>query len=88
MCKLYTDWRNEIREYCAANGLDFSRVEKAGKCWGKDVLMLQHIDARKGTAGLHDETPAPVLLVVRKQNNSLMFEQTENTRKYLGMVHQ
>lgn len=88
MCKLYSDWRNEIREYCAANGLDFSGVEKAGKCWGKDVLILQHIDVRKGMAGLHDETPASVLLVVRKRDNSLTFEQTENTEKYLGIAHQ
>lgn len=88
MCKLYADWRNEIREYCAANGLDFSRVEKAGKCWGMNVLILQYIDAKKGATGLHDETPAPVLLVVRKQNDSFMFEQTENTKKYLGTVQQ
>lgn len=84
MCKLFADWENEIRHYCAENGLDFSKAERSGKCWGKNLLMLQHIDPQKGRKGLRDETPAPVTLVVKKNGNSLVFEQTENTRKYLA----
>ncbi len=84
MCKLFLDWGKEIQKYCAENGLDFSKAEKAGKCWGKDMLMLQHIDPQKGKTGLHDETPAPVMLVIRKTRNGLSFEQTEHTHKYLS----
>lgn len=84
MCRLFLDWEKEIQKYCDENGLDFSKAEKAGKCWGKDVLMLQHIDPQKGKTGLHDETPAPVMLVIRKTQNGLSFEQTEHTHKYLS----
>lgn len=84
MCKLFLDWQQAIRKYCIDNGLDFSKAEKTGKCWGKDVLILQHIDAEKGKSGLRDETPAPVVLVVRKNGNSLKFEQTEHTMQYLS----
>ena len=84
MCKLFLDWGKEIQKYCIENGLDFSKAEKAGTCWGKDVLMLQHIDPLKGKTGLHDETPAPVTLVIRKTGNGLTFEQTEHTQKYLS----
>ena len=84
MCKLFLNWENEIREYCRMNGLDFSKAEKSGKCWGKDILMLQYIDPQKGKQGLRDEAPAPVTLVIRKTGNKLAFEQTENTRKYLA----
>lgn len=83
MCKLFIDWRKEIHSYCNANGLDFLKVEKSGKCWAKDVLMLQHIDLQKGKTGLHDETPAHVTLVIRRMGNKLIFEQTEYTKRYL-----
>lgn len=84
MCKLFLDWAENIRAYCLENGLDYSKAEKSGKCWGKDVLMLQHVDLRKGKDGLRDDRPAPVTLVIRKSKNGLTFEQTENTRKYLA----
>lgn len=84
MCKLFSEWENDIRSYCTKNGLDFSRVQKTGKCWGKDFLMLQHIEPGTGRQGLQDETPAPVVLLVKKQNDALVFEQTQYTQKYLA----
>lgn len=84
MCKLFSEWEKEIRAYCKENGLDFAKAEKAGKCWGSDVLMLQYIDPQSGKLGLHDETPAPVTLVIKKMGDKIVFEQTENTRRYLA----
>lgn len=84
MCKLFIDWEAEIRRYCDENGLDFSKAQQAGKCWGKDVLMLQHIAPGSGKDGLHDETPAPIALIIRKDKNGLVFEQTEHTAEYLA----
>lgn len=84
MCKLFLEWEKEIRAYCKENGLDFSKAERAGKCWGGNVLMLQHIDLQGGKLGLKDETPAPVTLVIKKAGGKIVFEQTENTRRYLS----
>lgn len=83
MCKPFTAWGKEIHEYCKDNGLDFSKAEKSGKCWGSNVLMLQHIDPQKGENGLKDETPAPVTLIIKKINGCLIFEQTKYTKRYL-----
>ena len=84
MCKLFSEWEQDIRRYCERNALDFARVQESGKCWGKDFLMLQHIDPASGTQGLRDETPAPVVLMVRREPEGLVFEQTRYTRKYLA----
>ena len=84
MCKRFVDWQQAIQSYCADNGLDFSKAEKTGKCWGEDFLILQHIDLEEGKRGLLDETPAPVVLIVRKHGDSFKFEQTEHTVRYLS----
>lgn len=84
MCKLFSEWEKDIQKYCRENGLDFSKAQKAGKCWGKDFLILQHVDEKKGQRGLMDESPAPVVLVVKRDNDRVVFEQTPNTRRYLA----
>jgi hypothetical protein len=85
MCKLFVDWSEEIKDYCRENGLSFDKAKKLPKCWGKDDLILQYHDPEKGKMGLLDETPAPVVLWIKRQpDGRLSFEQTEHTRKYLS----
>jgi hypothetical protein len=84
MCKLFSEWESDIKKYCADNDLNFAKAKQCGQCWRPDFLMLQHVDKEKGIRGLRDETPAPVVLTIRKNNNSLIFEQTEYTRRYLA----
>lgn len=84
MCKLFDDWENEIKTYCDVNKLDYGRVKKMAKSWGKNDIALQFIDKSKGKRGLLDDTPAPVVLWIRKINDEIIFEQTEYTKKYLS----
>lgn len=87
MCKLFDEWKNEIKNYCIANGLDYKKAEKMGKSWGKTDIALQYIDKEKGKCGLLDDTPAPVVLWIKKKSDgTLIFEQTEYTEKYLKLV--
>lgn len=88
MCARFDEWANEIQDYCVANGFDFDKARRLSKCWGKNDLILQYFDpecesVKKGL-GLRDETPMPVVLVITRTASGLMFEQTENTRKYLS----
>lgn len=84
MCKLFDDWSNEIRSYCQKNNLSYEKAKKLSQCWGNDFLALQHYDPEKGKTGLLDETPMPlVLLIQKKPDGTLSFEQTEHTRRYL-----
>ncbi len=83
-CRIYNDHIDEIKKYCEKNRLDFNKLEKMSKCWGKDDLIFQYHDPEKGKRGLLDETPMPVVLMVFSTVNGLVFEQTECTRTYLS----
>lgn len=83
MCKLFDDWSNDIRSYCQKNGFDFEKASKLPQCWGKDFVALQFHDPQKGTKGLLDETPMPLVLLIKKTSSGLTFEKTEYTEKYL-----
>ncbi|MBQ8568468.1 MAG: hypothetical protein IJ446_04550 [Oscillospiraceae bacterium] len=84
MCKLFEDWSDEIRTYCYNNNLSFDKVQKLSQCWGSNFLALQYHDPEKGKNGLLDDTPMPLVLLISKANNELVFEQTEYTKKYLS----
>lgn len=84
MCKLFNEWEKEIKTYCLNNDLDFEKAKRLPKSWGKDDIALQYVDREKGRRGLLDETPAPVVLWIRRERGKLIFEQTEYTRKYLS----
>ena len=84
MVKLFVEHKEEIRNYCAENGLDFSKLEKSPKSFNNDLIAFQHVDPEKGKRGLLDETPAAVTLWVRKIEGNLVFEQTQHTRRYLA----
>lgn len=85
MCKMFEDWSEEIKAFCGNNGFSFEKAKKLSKCWGKNDLVLQYHDPEKGSMGLLDETPAPVVLWIRKEpDGTLSFEQTEYTKQYLS----
>ena len=84
MCRMFETWRHEIKQYCESNHLSFVKAERMAKAWGRDDLILQYHDPDKGKRGLRDETPAPVVLIMRIQNGKPVFEQTKHTRKYLA----
>ena len=87
MCKLFNDWTPEIKDYCRENNLSFEKAEKMSKCWGKNDIILQYYDKNleNRRSGLLDETPMPIVLCITKNGNTLEFEQTEYTQKYLAL---
>ncbi len=84
MCKLFSKYEEEIKKYCKDNALDFKKAKSLPQCWGKNDIWLQHYDSEKGKNGLKDETPAPIVLKIMVNNGKVTFEQTENTKKYIG----
>ncbi len=80
----FEDWSDEIRSYFDSNGLDFDKARKMPKSYGKSDIWVLYGDPEKGKDGLRDETPMPIVLMIdRKPDGTLVFEQTEHTRKYL-----
>ena len=77
--------QNEIKDYCRQQGLNFDTAEKLSQSWNKNTVALSYRDPSKGSNGLLDDTPCPlVLLICREKNGKLVFEQTEHTKKYLA----
>lgn len=83
MCKLFDDWSASIKEYCDKNDFDYEKAKSMSQCWGRDILALQYYDPEKGKNGLLDETPMPLVLLIEKTPDGLIFKQTEHTKKYL-----
>lgn len=85
MCKFFDEWRNEIKDYCRQQGLNFYTAEKLSQSWNKNTVALSYRDPSKGSNGLLDDTPCPLVLLIRREKNGkLVFEQTEHTKKYLA----
>ncbi len=84
MCKLFEDWSDEIKAYCLTHNLSFEKAKKLSQCWGENFLALQYYDPEKGKAGLLDETPMPLVLLITQTSDGLQFEETEHTQTYLA----
>ena len=84
MCKLFEDWSEEIRQYCITNGLSYEKARNLSQCWGSNFLALQFYDPNQGRDGLLNETPMPLVLLIKKTAAGLEFEQTEFTHTYLA----
>jgi hypothetical protein len=82
--KIFENYKDEIEKYCEKNGLSVERVFHSACSYNNVRVFLQHVDHEKGKLGLLDETPADVTLAIFLEKDSLRFEQTEHTHKYLG----
>ena len=83
MCKLFNKYEKQIKKYCEENGLDFNKLTKLPMCWGKNDIWVQYHDPQKGEKGMKDETPAPIVLMVKINNDTVSVSQTEYTDIYL-----
>ena len=88
MCKQFEEWKADISHYCRNNDLSFEKAQRMVKSSNRDTLLLQHFDRNQDSVkrglGLRDETPMPLVLIVRNCGGRLEFSQTEHTRKYLS----
>lgn len=50
----------------------------------ENTLEFYYYEEQEDSLGLLDETPMPVILKIKKRGSEILFEQTENTQKYLS----
>lgn len=87
MCKLFDDWKDEIKDYCEKNGLDFETAKNLPQAWNKSTVVLYYCEPQNDDSGLINDIPSPMVLLIQKEKDeSFVFEQTEYMCKYLGMV--
>jgi len=83
------DYASAIEDFCADNSLSASKVFDSWKSWNDKaghVYILGEGDPERAKLGLADDVPLPIALEIYLENGKLRFEQTEHTRKYLGVA--
>ncbi|GBU20367.1 hypothetical protein R80B4_00244 [Fibrobacteres bacterium R8-0-B4] len=77
----------EVERYCIENNLSPEKFfNSAGSCDKTSLFILgKGDDPKRAKLGLADNVPLPVALEIYLENGKLRFEQTEHTRKYLGV---
>lgn len=75
---------DEIKKYCMENKINYdSLMLNSVKGCDNSSIIFCEISKEECEDGLLNEKPMPILLIVRKDNDGLTFEQTEHTKKYL-----
>jgi hypothetical protein len=87
-CKLIENHEADIRQYCEKNELSYSTLIASILSWDdKEVFVFDSTpDPDREQLGLTDNIPMTIVLKIYLENGNLRFEQTEHTRKYLGVV--
>lgn len=86
MCKIFEEHESQIKDYCEANKLDFDKLRKMSKAYNQESLAFLYFDKNKShsNAGLNDETPLPLVLLMLIKESGLEFKQTQYTKQYLS----
>lgn len=71
--------------FCESNKISAEKALLMPRCYTGDELYIQTYDRETATNGLKGNTPAPILMVVRKMNNSIDFELTEKGKEVLSI---
>ncbi|GBU20544.1 hypothetical protein R80B4_00422 [Fibrobacteres bacterium R8-0-B4] len=87
MVKIFEKYKKEIEGYCTENSLLADRVFSSACSYNDTRVVLQHpeLNTVESAKGLADNVPAKVTLFIFLENGKLRFEQTEHTRRYLGV---
>jgi len=86
--KILRDFWPEIERYCLDNKLSIDKFQGTTLCYNNEagrVFILGEGDPARAKLGLADDVPLPIALEIYLEDGKLRFEQTEHTRKYLGV---
>lgn len=74
-----------LMKYCSENSLSYDKVKASPRCGNNEMLFIQHIDSKKAEKGLTEQSPAEILLSMKKNNDgTFTIEQGKNAMKYLS----
>jgi hypothetical protein len=81
------EYEKDLKAYCEDNGLFADKAIRApySRIGNQLHLLYHNPDDRKRKNYNIGGTPCPVMLIVIPEAGGVRFEQTEHTRKYLGV---
>lgn len=77
-------YKYELQQYCSDNNLDYDKLMSAVKGFGDNEMAFYVASSTNNEQGLNNETPARIILTVRKMENKIQIAQTEYAKQYLS----
>jgi hypothetical protein len=74
----------QLNDYCKKEGLSASKIMKSPKSYNKNIMVIQHYDETKAGEGLRNNTPAKILLTIKKSKEGILFESSDDIKEYLA----
>jgi hypothetical protein len=83
----FENYKTEIENFCAENGLSFEKLKTMIPGWNSVTMSFSYCDDTllESADGLNNDTPLPVVLWIKKVGDILNFEKTEFTQKFLAI---
>ena len=80
----FNDYKNQIKEYCDLNSVDFQKLFKSPKGGSLSYIYFQHRNENfdRSTATIGGEPMPLVLMITKQKDGSLLFEPTEYIKHY------
>ncbi len=73
-----------LEDFCESEGLSVDKIMHSPKCYNQNMMVIQHVDWNKTGEGLRNNKPAKVLLVIRRTEEGVMFEPSDDIKEYLA----
>lgn len=77
-------YKHELQEYCSNNNLDYDKLMASVKGFSDNEMSFYVASSTSDRQGLNNETPAHIILTIRKTANNIDIKQTEYARQYLS----
>lgn len=68
---------SELKNFCEDENISVETVFALPKCYSSDFMFIQTYDKKNATKGLTDNTPADIVLIIRKGETGPEFELTD-----------
>ena len=73
----------EFEAFCKEENISVEKILSMPKCYSKNLMYIQNYNYKNADMGLTDNTPADILLIIKKNNNKIDFEITPIGKKLL-----
>lgn len=77
-------YKHELQEYCLNNNLNYDKLMASVKGFSDNKMSFYVASGTNDRRGLNNETPAHIILTVRKTANNIDIKPTEYTKQYLS----
>lgn len=76
----------DFQTFCTEQNISlFKALYLFPKCYNDHIMLIQNYDGSNATKGLTDNTPAEILLTIKKNKDNIDCELTQKGRELLSI---